>query len=430
LFGINHVGIFTNWWSGSGVTNGWGDGNTNQSWGSDGIWYWVCADGGATAGDFLEKTGLGGTNYNSGWTTLATASRTTYANIFKSPVPYSTLNGTTPAVGLPANSSPFNAYSLGAGYTNAWANVEIKSVKNVVTLSINKSAIFSYANTTVWTNGTLMLGYDDPFNSIGGVDAAVYFSNIRVVRLTSPVFTLQPTNITVGLGGTASFAVALSFTSTSINTNGQWTYNGVAITGATNYTLSFTVSTNNYGTYAFKLNDGNYSLVSSNAVLSAPAPFITSVLPATQAGVPGGSASYTVTAGTYSGTTNYQWLSNNVPIISATNKVLALKNLQAGNFGSLYAVSVNDGATSVTSAPPVALTLAVAQQIKSPGLNGLKFALSFSTEVGPSYVVAYKTNLLQGSWLPLVTNAGTGGTLSVTNANATNSQGYYRLQLQ
>jgi hypothetical protein len=32
-----------------------------------------------------------------------------------------------------------------------------------------------------------MLGYNDPFNSVGSSDGAVYFSNLRVVSLASPI---------------------------------------------------------------------------------------------------------------------------------------------------------------------------------------------------------------------------------------------------
>jgi hypothetical protein len=515
MFGINHSGNYTNWWAGSALISGWDPAGTNFNWSSDGIWYWVSTDGGAGAGDYLEKTGLGGTNGNTGWTQLAVGLRATYANNFKDPAPYSTLNGTVPAAGLPANASPFNAATLGAGYTNAWANVEMKTVKNLVTLSINKTVIFTYTNNTVWTNGTLMLGYEDPFSSVGGSDAAVYYSNVRVVRLAPPQITLQPTNLIVGAGSNATFAVAANFDSSSANTNGQWLLNGVAVAGATNATYSFTVGTTNYGTYSWTINDGNYSVTSSNAtlrpppfsiitqppastvvasgtattlsvvansfsgvtnyqwqfngvnragtatnkyvftagptnygsfrvivndnwnfvtssvaVVTPPTPSIVSVLPNPRAAVLGGSASFTVTANVFSGVTNYQWFSNSVNIAGATTKTVTLNNIQAGNFGSLYTVSVNDGTTSVTSAPPVTLTMAVSQLITSPALNGTKFTLSLNTEVGPSYVVQYKTNLLQSSWVPVSTNAGTGGIISVTNTIPSGGQAYYRILLQ
>jgi hypothetical protein len=473
----------------------------------------VSADGGASAGDYLEKTGLGGTNGNTGWTQLGANLRATYANNFKNPAPYSTLNGTAPASGLPANSSPLDAAILNAGYTNAWANVEIKTVKNLVTLSINKTVIFTYNNTTVWTNGTPMLGYEDPFSSIGGSDAAVYYSNIRVVRLAGPVITQQPTNIIVGAGSNATFYVGVTFDSSSANTNGQWLLNGSPIAGATNATYSFTVSTASYGTYSWTNFDGNYVTVSSNATLRPP-PFTISTQPlaanvvaagvATNASVVattfsgttnyqwqfnlvnrsgatgrvysftegptnygsfrvivndnwnyvtssaavftppapaivtqpaslyavvGGSPKFSVVAQTFSGVTNYQWYSNTVSVAGATASTFTLVNVQPSGFGQNYTVGVNDGTTSITSSPAATLSTASQPGISGPLLSGGKFQFSFGSQVGPSYVVQSNTNLLNTNWVPVITNAGTGGSIAVTNST-TNSQGYYRIKLQ
>ena len=69
------------------------------------------------------------------------------------------------------------------------------------------------------------------------------------------------------------------------------------------------------------------------------------------------------------------------------------------------------------------------QAISSPSLGSGKFTLSFGSQVGPAYVVGYKTNLEQNAWLPVSTNAGTGGTITVTNSG-TNTQGYYIIQLK
>jgi len=516
LFGINHTALDTNWWSGSALQSGWDATGTNETWTSDGVWYWICADGANASGSYFEKSGLGGTNGNTGWTTLGTGYSTSFVNIFKNPAPYSTYNVTVPMPGLPANSSPYNAAILGNPYTNAWADVEIKTVKNYVTLSINKSVIFTYTNNSVWTNGTLMLGYDDPYSSLGGADGAAYFSNLKVVRLASPLVMTQPTNLIVGAGSNATFSVVASFDSSSTATNGQWTFNGANIVGATNATYTIAaVAYANYGTYAWTVNDGNYTVTSTNAtlrppsfvittnpvaslsvaagtaaslsvaastysgvtnyqwqfnsanrtnvtsriygftagptnygsfraivndgwnyvtssvaVVTPPAPSIVSVLPATRAGVLGGSAAFTVTALSYSGVTNYQWLSNSVSLTGATNSTVTLTSLQTGNFGSLYTVRVSDGTTTLTSSPAVALTVAVSQPISSPGLNGSKFSLSFNTEVGPSYVIDTTTNLAPANWVPVSTNAGTGGLISVTNAISSTSQGFYRVRLQ
>ena len=419
VFGVNHTGNGTNWWTGSGIQSG-----SVTNFDMDGVWYWLSADGGASAGDFIEYTGLGGTNNNTGSVTLSSKSRTSFAGNYKSPAPYS-----SGASGLIGNSSPGNALQLGNGYTNAWADVQIKSANNIVTLLINKITIFTYTNTTVWTNGYLMLGYEDPFSSIGAPDGAAYFSDLKVVALSAPVITLQPTNIIVAAGGSASFAAAASFGSTAISTNYQWFFNGTAIAGATNTTYSFTAASTNYGTYSWSVKDGNFTVLSTNATLTPPVPNIVSVLPATRAAVIGGSATFTVIATTSSGVTNYQWLSNAVSIASATNTVLSLTNVQAGNFGSIYRVRVNDGTTSITNAAPVTLTLALSQTITSPSWVTNRFKFNFNTEVGPSYVVDSKTNLLQASWVPLSTNTGTGLSISVTNTTS-GAQGFYRLRLQ
>ena len=129
-------------------------------------------------------------------------------------VSFTAADGTS--TGVPANGSPANGNS-----TTNWSDVEIKQVRNVVTLTIDKTAIFAYTNTAVWTNGYLMLGYADPYGGSGGVsvgspDAAAYFSNLRVVRLTGPVITaleLRSPNVVItfttadGDDTTASFAL-------------------------------------------------------------------------------------------------------------------------------------------------------------------------------------------------------------------------------
>lgn len=175
IFGINHSGVATNWW-GTSVLSGWGT-PPSTTWESDGVWYWISPDGGAGAGDFLEFTGAGGQLPNTGWTQLSTKTRSSFANAFKTNV-FSSSAGP----GLPANNSVLNG-----GDAENWADVEIKQLNNVVTLSIDKTPVFVYTNTTSFTNGTLMLGYNDPFSSVGALDGSVYYSNLRVVSLASPI---------------------------------------------------------------------------------------------------------------------------------------------------------------------------------------------------------------------------------------------------
>jgi len=66
-------------------------------------------------------------------------------------------------------------------------------------MSINHSLIFTYTNTTVWTNGYLMLGYADPFGaSVGNPEQGVYYANLQVVDLTVSVITINSITISGG----------------------------------------------------------------------------------------------------------------------------------------------------------------------------------------------------------------------------------------
>ncbi len=191
VFGIDHTGTCSNWWYGGGFL-------TNQTWSSDGVWYYVTAQpAGSVAGDYLIFTGLGGTNGNTGWQQpLAAQTAPTYAQVFKdTPGPFTCLDGfgnQTP--GVPAEGSPVLGYDA-----STWSDVEIKQQNNVVTMSINHTPIFVYTNTTVWTSGYLMLGYEDPYGaSIGSPEAGVYYANLQVVSLDPSPITIN--NIAISGG--------------------------------------------------------------------------------------------------------------------------------------------------------------------------------------------------------------------------------------
>jgi hypothetical protein len=155
-------------------------------------------------------TGSGGKLPNTGWNypLPGTLSAANFTGAFKSAV-YSTENTAgNPDPGVPANLSP-NA--LPSSPTTNWANVEIMQVVDNTgtnyfqTLSINKTVIFTYTNKTAFTNGTLMLGYEDLYNDVGAPDAAAYFSNLRVVQLGPPSI--------VSAGSVGANQVAVNFTS-------------------------------------------------------------------------------------------------------------------------------------------------------------------------------------------------------------------------
>ena len=136
-----------------------------------------------------------------------------FTGAFKSAV-FSSLAGYTvpaPASGIPANCSPaYDSYSTTPNPQGNWADVEIKQLNNVITLLIDQTPIFIYTNRTAYTNGFLMLGYDDPVSDLGNPDAAVYYANLSVVSL--PALALDIKGITISNGTN----VVINFTSTDL----------------------------------------------------------------------------------------------------------------------------------------------------------------------------------------------------------------------
>lgn len=191
LFGINHSGNNTNWFRAGG------NGYTNSSY--DGLWFTIGADGaalgqfngGAGSGDFIAFGGGAPIQVGGIWGPASLANRlaTSFGGAFKTP-PWV-------AAGVPSNAQ-------GSG-TPSWAQVEVSQVGNIITLKINNTSILSYTNHTGSKSGTIMLGYDDAFDSNTGSGGAAFFDNLRVVNLGYPTITaaaLTGPNVTLNFSWT------------------------------------------------------------------------------------------------------------------------------------------------------------------------------------------------------------------------------------
>jgi hypothetical protein len=438
LFGINHDGNHTNWFRNS-VTGTSLPGSPTES---DGLFFDIGADGNGGAGapyDFAAWSGptwtntvnvLGPTNFLA---VLASSTR----QIFKRP-PFES--------GTSFGGDPANQVVFGPFPSPTWVEVEISQQEtpfgNFIAYKINNTVIMSYYNTSaihVNTNdvsGTVMVGYCDPWDDIangsgGSGEGSAIIDNLQVVQLSNlPVIAGGPADALADVGGSATFSVTAS-TATGV-TNYQWYLNGAAITNATGQSLTVNpVLAASFGSYSVAVNDGAYSSWSTNATLKPASGPVIITPPGNLAAVVGGSPVFSVTAGTSSGVTNYQWTyyATNLTSASATTKSLTLTNVQAASFGGPYAVIVSDGFNSITSTPAATLTLATQPSITLPGFAGTNFSLSYGSQVGPAYVVDFKTNLADAAWKPLKTNNGTGGIINVTVATNTVS-GFYRVRLQ
>jgi len=407
LAGLNHSGTKTNWWRSGGVPAG----ST-----FDGLFFALETDNQSSPN---YATYSSPTTAALNPTLVASNTAASVAAAFKSP-PW--INANTPA----------NNNNAGSFNTPIWADVEISKSGNLITLIINNTKVYTYSNATAYASGNIMIGYEDAFDSISAFQSYAVVDNVRVVTITPPVITGQPANTTNAVGTPASFSVTA--TTTTGVTNYQWFRNSVAITGATNATYAIgSVASTNFGSYRVEVSDGRYTTVSSTASLVSPAPVI-NIQPTSRAAVVGSSPTLSVTATTFSGTTNYQWLyyGTNVSgtgVSGATTRVLTLGGIQPVRFNGPYTVRVNDGTTSITSAPAATITIAVSPTIAAPQAVGANLVFSYPSEVGPNYVVDFKSALTNVAWTPIATNAGTGGPINFTNALSGN-QGYFRIRLQ
>jgi hypothetical protein len=194
LFGVNHSGTNGIWRPSTTMVAGSGMIPTN----SDGQWFAIDAgSGGTTPADYevyipgpvpnnanANGTGLKGMNSWSGTSPVP-------QGYLKHP-PFDTMNTTeaTRTVAAPGGGAPIDK----------WVDVSVEiTAQTNLTLWINRSTWLASAAITnglgwgyAYTNGTIMLGYDDPDRNVSGPSAFVYYSNVRVVEL-SPYIALQPT---------------------------------------------------------------------------------------------------------------------------------------------------------------------------------------------------------------------------------------------
>jgi hypothetical protein len=170
LAGINHSGVNTNRVSQTPA-------NHISTAGADGIWFAI--DGGG--GNLRDYGAYTSTNAATVPALIATRAASTATALVTRP-PYA-------VAGAPGNASNST--------TKAWADVEIRQSGNVVTLSVNHSAILSVTNTYGFNSGNVMLGFNDQFDSRGALFNFAIFDNVRVVQLGLSISSISVVGNTV-----------------------------------------------------------------------------------------------------------------------------------------------------------------------------------------------------------------------------------------
>lgn len=214
LFGINHSGNVTN--------------RVSQLT-SDGLFFAVDGDGNvsgtsSTVRDFAVFRGGGA----SVAPILMLTNNTTFGpapllgkNFDGADVGFASLFPAKPIPGYPTTP----AGSAGFG----WVSGEVRQENNLITCLLNGVAIVQYTNTFGYTNGAVMIGYNDVFDSLGSTNNFVIFDNLRVAGIViAPVKILSPQ--LAGTNFSFSFATE-AYASYTV----QWTTN-LATGGWTSYT--------------------------------------------------------------------------------------------------------------------------------------------------------------------------------------------------
>lgn len=118
----------------------------------------------------------------------------------------------------------------------------------------------------------------------------------------------------------------------------------------------------------------------------------------------------------------FQWRFNGTNITNATASSLTITNVQATNEGN-YDVVVRNDFGSVTS--QVARLTGFTIRYSPPTAF-----LSFLTQTGRTYSLEFTPTLAPPAWMPLQTQPGTGGTVTITHTDVTTDIQFYRLGVQ
>ena len=200
---------------------------------SDGIWFAMDGDGGGPGGgvrDFSVYHGGGAGNppvlMTSGFGPTAPLG----ANFDNADAGFVSL--------FPFSIFSNNFASPSGAAAMRWVSVEVRQENNLITWLLNNIAVAQYTNTFGYTNGAILLGYNDTFTSIGDSNNFATMDNISVgpinyapVQISSPRITGNNFTFNFATDAYASYTVQWTTNLAAVN----WTtYTNFYASGSTN----------------------------------------------------------------------------------------------------------------------------------------------------------------------------------------------------
>jgi len=241
------------------------------------------------------------------------------------------------------------------------------------------------------------------------------------VGLVAPTIVSDPQDAQVQVGGTVMFSVVAAGDLPLLY---QWRRNGIDLDGETEPTLTLIGAiVDDAGDYDVVVSNNSGSIISAEAVLTVIEPVQIIDQPASVTVVPGGFATFGVTA-EGDEPLSYQWLFNGVPILGARLSTFSVANAQPENSGA-YQVVVSNPFSSETSLPAMLNVGTVPPSFVTPPVDqtvGVGRDVTFSATVDGTLPLRLRwffngTNLVAENFGPV-------GVFTVTNAQFANAGTY------